>query len=396
MEAGAPRPSRPGPRLMAAAACLLIAACSVAPSPVATGTRAPAATVPAQPGTIPPTSASPAAAAIQVQLLDPRFVPADVPVSGAGQILWSARDDVGPSIWALRPPAQVPALLFRSEHADGVIAVVTASGAGYAFIELSEDAFGEGGWRLWFLPRPGEPPIEVDGGNAPHAGVAPTIALDERRLAWASFDEPSSGPRSSLEVAELDRLADVTTLLDAPIEERRLWYPLLSGDTLWYATIKADLEGLVDPEYHIERLDLTQPRAAPMRFPGLGLDFNPALNDSFFVFKTNAQGDSPLNWGTLHLMDLVSGALTEIPVEHANRPSIGDRYLGFDEITRSRLLLFDTTRGQLIDVGAMRADRAPGAVLYAGESVSGTLLAFIEQGTDSGAQPRIGWAMLPE
>ena len=329
-------------------------------------------------------------------MLDAKRVPADVPVSAAGQILWSASGDSGPAIWSLRPPGDEPAVIFPSELADAVIPIVTASNAGYAFVLLSEAALGEGGWSVWFLGGPGQKPIEVDHGNAPHAGVAPTIALDDHRLAWASFEEPPSGPRSFLEMAEIDSLADVTTLLDARVEDRRLWYPAFSGDQLWYATISGDLEGLDDPEYHIEHVDLARPGSAPVRFPGVGLDFNPALNDRSMVFKTNVQGDSALNWGTLRVFDLGAGGLTRIPIEHANRPSIGARYVAFDEITHSRLLLFDTTSGQVIDVGGMRPDAAAGAVLYGGASVSGNLLAFIEQGTEPGAQPRIGWAILPE
>lgn len=331
-----------------------------------------------------------------MHLLDQALVPADVPVSAAGQILWSEVGDSGPAIWSMRPPDGEPARIFQSEHTDGTIAAVAASSAGYAFVELSDEAYGDGGWSIWFLAGPDRSPTEVDHGNAPHAGVGPTIALDGRRLAWASFEEPSSGPRSYLEVAELDDLSETATLLDAKVEDRRLWYPVFSGDELWYATISGDIAGVEDPEYHIEHVDLALPGSEPVRFPGLGLDFNPALNDRSFVFKTNVQGDSALNWGTLHVLDIEGGGIVEIPIEHANRPSIGGRYVAFDEITHGRLLLFDTSTDQVVDVGAQRADRAPGAVLYGGESVSGRLLAFMEQGTDIGAQPRIGWAILPE
>jgi hypothetical protein len=343
-----------------------------------------------------PTPRSPVPVEIQVRMLDAKHVPAEVPVSADGQVLWSESGVPGPAIWSLRPPGDEPAVIFQSMLADGVIPIVTASKAGYAFVLLSEAALGEGGWSVWYLAGPGQEPIEVDHGNAPHAGVAPTIALDDHRLAWASFEEPPAGPRSFLEVAELDDLAEVKTILDARVEDRRLWYPAFSGDELWYATISGDLEGLEDPEYHIEHVDLARPGSAAVRFPGVGLDFNPALNDRSMVFKTNEQGDSALNWGTLRVFDREAGGFTRIPVEHANRPSIGARYVAFDEITHSRLLLFDTSSGQVIDVGAMRPDAPAGAVLYGGESVSGTLLAFIEQGTEPGAQPRIGWAILPE
>jgi len=108
------------------------------------------------------------------------------------------------------------------------------------------------------------------------------------------------------------------------------------------------------------------------------------------VWKTAEPGDSALNWGALRVLDRQSGAVTAIPVAKANRPSLGDRFVAFDEITHTRLVVYDLATELLVELG--RADAA--TPTYGGVSVSGSLLAFLMQ--DGAGQPRIGWANLPK
>ena len=379
--------------LGAAAAILgvvvVVVGCEPVPSP------SPASTTAATASDVPEITAAPTAfdpSAVTIETLDPRYVPANAATSAPGQILWTAGSGRASEIWRFVPGTQPPERIYVTPRADGHLSSIVASSAGYAFVEESDREFGKGGWRLWFLTAPGEEPIEMDRGAAPGAGVAPTIALDERRLAWASFDEPSSGPRSRLRVAPVEDLRSVTTLLDAPIEARLLWYPALSGDVLWYGTIKADFVGTADPEYHLEHIDLSQPGARPVRFPGLALDFNPALNARYLVWKTNTQGDSALNWGTLHVLDRQSGETSAIPIERANRPSIGNRFVAFDEITHKRLGVYDLATARLVDL----AGEVGGTWTYGGISLSGRLLTFYTQAADGTGLPQIRWAILPE
>ncbi len=378
-----------------AAACLALnvalAGCAVAPLGSATSIGP----------TPPPIGATPAASpsalagleGLEFHAIDARFVPEDALVSADGQILWSGAADRAVGIWRFVPGDGDPQLLFQSSHPDAHIPAIAASAAGYAFIELSAGAYGEGGWRLWFLSSSGAAPVEVDRGRSPNAGVAPTIALDDRRLAWASFDEPAGGPRSRLRVASIADLQTVTTILDAPIEERLLWYPALSGAELWYGTIKADFVGTRDPEFHLEHVDLTNPGAAPVRFAGIGLDFNAVLSERYLAWKTNEQGDSALNWGTLHVLDRGSGDVAEVPIEHVNRPSLGDRFVAFDEISHVRLAVFDLETAKLVELGGQLGDEK---VSFGGASLSGSLLTFSTQAADGTGVPRIRWAMLPE
>jgi hypothetical protein len=368
-----------------------LTACAPRPVPptVATATTRSTATPPVA---TPATSGSARAidpASIQIHLLEARFVPADAPISADGQLIWTAGDTGPTEIWRYRPGMEQPERVFASQLAEAAITALAASSAGYAFVEESPSAYGNGAWRLWFLARSGQRPIELDRGSAPGAGVAPTLAMDDQRIAWAAFDEPAGGPVSRLRVASVSDPRSAITLIEAPIRDRKLWYPTLSGTELWFATIEPDPMGIAD-EFHIEHLDLTAARAPAVVFRGLGHDFSPAVNARFVAWKTTEPGDSALNWGELHVMDRRSDSIAAIPVAKANRPSIGDRFVALDEITHSRLAVYDLATGLIVEL--VRTES--GGPTYGGSSLSGRLLTFFTQAT--GGQPQIGWAILPE
>lgn len=368
-----------------------LSACEV-PAPSATGVLASPSAV-ASPDATRTTSppASPSAGSIELHALDPRYVPAGPPTSANGQLLWTAGEDWPSELWRYVPGSAEPERLFASPRDESNITDVVAANSGYAFVELSEPAFGIGGWRIWFLSGPGEEPVELDRGRATDAGFAPTIAMDDERIVWAGFDEPASGAVSRLATVSIGDLGTVTTLIESPIRDGLLWYPTLNGDELWYGIIRADfdLTGVGD-EFHLETLDLADPAAPPIRFPGATNDFDPAVDDSFVVWKTTEPGDAALNWGTLRVLDRRTEAVATIPVVRAARPSVGDRYIAFEEISRSRLAVYDTLTGSVLDLAPADSQGAP---RYGGQSLSGRLLAFY---TQLGELPQIGWAILPE
>ncbi len=325
---------------------------------------------------------------IELHALDPRFVP-NLLRSSHGQVLWSgSRGD----LWRYVPDAAQPERLYTSPNGDVAITDAAASAGGYALVERSS-AVGDGGWRVWYLSGPGGQPVELDRGQARNAGHPPTLAMDDARIAWAAFDEPASGWVSRLRIASLGDLGHPTTLLSYSINEALLWYPCLNGDELWYAIIHPDFDGTgAGNEFHLEMLDLSNAQAQPVRFAGSGNDFNPAVNDGFIAWKT-AEGDSAaLNWGTIHVQERGTQSVETVPVPNANRPSIGGRYLAFDEITHSRLAIYDLTARRLVDLGQTGAD----GPTYGGLSVSGNLLTWFTQGPDMVGLPRIGWAILPD
>ena len=318
-------------------------------------------------------------------------------MSADGQILWTG-DEGGrwlPEIWRYGPGSSAPERIYDSPVPESVISSVVASSSGYAFVEQSEAAFGDGGWRVWYLSAPGAEPVQLDHGVAKEAGFPPTIAMDDERVVWAGFDEPSTGFVTRLGMARIAAVEHPSTLLERPVDRSLFWYPALDGDALWFGTIDPASDSTAEgPEYSLEMLDLAKPLAAPVPFSGTGHDFNPAVNDGFLVWKANRRGDAALNWGALKVLDRRSAALRTIPVEAANRPSIGDRFVTFEEITHSTLPVYDTASHTLVDLASDRILGGPS--VYGGESISGRLLTFFVQPSGGSAPPRIGWAELPD
>jgi hypothetical protein len=268
---------------------------------------------------------------------------------------------------------------------------VAKSAAGYAFVEANDAAYGAGGWRIWFLPTGVGAPIKVDAGTSPGAGGPPTIALDGDRIAWAGFDEPARGPLSFLKVAAIASLSEVRTVITEPIEDGLLWTPVLDRSTLWYAVIHADFAhtGRGD-EFHIESVDLDTPDLKSVRFAGTGNDFEPAISPAWVVWKTTKAGIAALSWGALHIRNRESGSETTIPVDRARSASVGDRFVTFQEISRQRLLLYDTATSELLD---LTGSLPKGTKTVSLESVAGNLLVCAVSIDD--APPRIATAILP-
>ena len=377
--------------LPGAVAILLVAACTPTPSDGAFATASPA-TATATPRATPADPAS-----IELHFLDARYVPAGVPVSTGGQLLWTAGEKSSSEIWRYAPGATVPERIFASPREASTITSVVGSAAAYAFVEQSKPAFGEGGWRVWFLSGAGAEPIELDRGIAKHAGAAPTLAMDDAHVAWAGFDEPRTGFVSRLGIVDIGDIRSPRKLLERPIRESLFWYPSLNGSELWYGTIHGDFDATGGgDEFHVEMLDLGNPAAPPVRFAGTGNDFNPAVNDAYVVWKTSGPGDSALNWGALRVLDRASQAVRAIPVDHANLPTIGERYVAFDEIFHARLAVYDPVTAHVLELAPRRAAGADGTVSYGGESLRGRLLTFFKQSAEGSGRPQIGWAVLPE
>jgi hypothetical protein len=341
-----------------------------------------------------PVATRPTAGSIEVHLLDARYGPGAAPVSAAGQVLWAAGKDSSSELWRYVPGASEPELIFSSPRRKSTISSIAASGAGYAFVEQSRPAFGDGGWRVWFLPATAAQPVELARGVAKLAGVSPFVVMDDERVVWAGFDESSPAFVTRVQMARIDEITHPTTLVERSVEDSLIWYPTLHRNELWFSTIHPRSDPTAEgPEYNLEMLDLDNATAAPVPFDGTGHDFNAAANDDYFVWKANVRGDSALNWGTLKVLERRTRDIATIPVDNANRPSIGDRFVAFDEFSRGRLSVYDPVTRTVIDLAA-KVDAA-GSIAVGGESVSGRLLTWYAQASGD-TSPRIGWAMLPE
>ena len=315
--------------------------------------------------------------------------------SAAGQVIWSGGPRTSTQVWRFLPGSPDPELVVDVRRRGSTISNVVASAAGYAFVEVNGGEFGLGGWRIWFVEGPGDEPVELDRGLAYGAGFPPTLAMDDERIAWAAFDEPPSGDISTLRTIAVDDIGTpgaVRTLIELPVREGLLWLPDLHGDELWYAILRPDWDGTQGgDEFHIETLDIRRPETPAVRFTGNANDFNPVVSDAHVAWKTQVSDGAALNWGTVTVMDRAGFARREVPMANLNWPSLGTRFLTFEEITRRRLAVFDLARHELVDLrpDSWSHDRAIG-----GQSISGSLLAFYIQ--DGAGAPRIGWAVLPE
>jgi hypothetical protein len=392
--------------LRAAVVVCALAACAPPTAPVASR---PPGSPDATDGLAPaPTSiATLDVGAIEFHLIDARHVPADTTLSAAGQVLWTAGDTTPSEIWRYVPGAPAPERVFASARSTSIITALAASSRGYAFVEQSKPDFGDGGWRVWYLSGPGADAVEIARGLARLAGSAPTVAIDDRRIAWAAFDEPVGTETEGvldhavtrLATAPVANLSDVTTVLELPVRKRLLWYPALHGDELWYSVIDPGSDPDADgPEYHVEWVDLARPADPPARLRSSDHDFDAVASADFVAWKANPRGAAALNWGTLHVLDRATQAQLAVPGVSGARPSLGARFMAFREITNLRLEVFDLAASRLVDLtdAASLAANLGGQVTYAGQSISGRLLAFSVGRADPFGPPRIGWAVLPE
>jgi hypothetical protein len=156
--------------------------------------------------------------------------------------------------------------------------------------------------------------------------------------------------------------------------------------------IHADFEqtGAGD-EFHIESIDPSSPGRERTRFAGTANDFAPAVSPTTILWKTVAPGYAALNWGAIRALDRASGRVDLLPVDAANNPTLGSHFGTFEEISRSRLLLYDPVSSDLLDMTGSLPD---GATSLSLQSVAGNLLVFsLTIGTGSS---QIAWAALPE
>lgn len=323
------------------ATSVVVACATELPAPVATPfPSAPAASVP------PTTSRTPrpsSPATFAFESVKGTF-PAVTSLTSTGERLsWASEG----SIWEYSPGNASAEEIYVAADAGALVWDIAASGDSTAFSESMERP--AGAWRVLLIPGGGEPPILVDQGRA-ERGRPPTLAVDNRRVAWAGFDEAGGQPRSFLKVVDRAALGTPTTLLDVDVDQRLLWYPALDRETLWYSTIDPDFEGTgAGDRFHIETMDLTNTAGGPVAFEGAGLDFEAAVSEAFVAWKTVEAGFSALSWGELHVLDRRSNDRLVIPGQW-DHPTLGSRFVAFEELFHERLALYDLATRALIDV----------------------------------------------
>jgi hypothetical protein len=291
------------------------------------------------------------------------------------------------AIWQFTPGDFDPQPVYESPAEGALIWDVAAADDAFAFSELLESPAGT--WRVAYVAGDGAAPVELDRGIA-ERGAPPTLAIDGRRVAWAGFDETSGAPRSFLRATERATPATPTTLLDLDIDDGLLWYPQLDREALWYGIIEPDFEGTgAGDDISIATIDLANPSAGPARFDGRDNDFNPAVSADYVVWKSVEPGFAALTWGQLHVLDRSSNERLVI-AEQANNPSIGSRFVAFEEISHRKVLLYDLATRTLVEIPDPRrgANGTVGPV-----AISGNLLGF---SVSSKGSTTVSWTVLPD
>jgi hypothetical protein len=346
-------------------AALALVGCATDASPAMTGltTASPHSAATAAIPSSTPTPSSPRTFALE--RIDRSFPSVIALTSTGAQLYWASEA----SVWRFAPGDDAAQEVYEDPDEGAVVWDVAAVDGAYVFSERLAKPLGL--WRVQYIAG-NAPAVELDRGIA-ERGAPPTPAIDERRIAWAGFDESTGTPRSFLRTVERARRAAPTTLLDLDIDAGLLWYPQLDRDALWYSIIEPDFEGTgAGDEFHIATIDLANPSGEPDQFMHLDRVFEPAVSTDYVVWKAVDPELAALTWGDLHALDRRSNERLVI-AEQANHPSVGSRFVAFEEITHSELLLYDLATRALVEV----PDPVPGANGTVGvPAVSGNLLGY--------------------
>ena len=315
---------------------------------VGCGSTVPATTLHQSP---PATVASPSPATTPLPSSPTRFdvhrvtgsFPAVTALTGTGDRLYWASEA---SIWRYTPGETEPDRIYQNPTRGALVWDLSARGGAIVFSERLPDPAGT--WVVRYLAGDSSEPREVDAGVA-ERGAPPTVDIDERRLAWAGFDEGSGSPRTFLRVAERSDVEAKRTPIEDDIDARLLWYPQLDDDTLWYSTIDPDFEGTGEGDaFRIETLDLADARAVPAIGEPSNA-FEAVVTPDFVAWKSVDPGFSALTWGQIHVLDRRSDEELVIATR-ANHPSLGSRFVTFEEFFHRQLLVYDLATRRTIEI----------------------------------------------
>lgn len=327
---------------------------------------------------------------IEKQVIPDRYVHSLGIVRSLGsEIAWEAGSD----LYRYLPGEAHPELIY-SAPTGSYIPDFVGSSAGYAIItQVTPKDYISFQWRLWYLHELGEVPVLVDAYDNEFMPL-PTLAMDDKRLAWTRTRGNGDETVSELRIADLVALDEPQTLATYPFFDTNVEHPALHGDELWYGIRDNDWDaGTESPR--VEMLDLAQPGAAPAVY---GLDvraFMPAVNDQVVVWKGGGvPQDSADNWGSLFVYWRSDDTVERIPdvgggLDRVSYPSVGDRFVAWWD-GNDQLYLYDLREHALRLVN----DYDPqGGGLPA--SVAGSLLAF-SYSAGEGEHLQLRWAILPQ
>jgi hypothetical protein len=195
-------------------------------------------------------------------------------------LIWSSGSRLGaaakvaPDLFGSTPGGKVQ-LLYANPNRDSQLHPIAGDGSEFAFIEENYRAFGYGGWKLWYVARPGTRAIEIDHGVL---SVIPFFAISGKWLAWT----PGTEEKSELRIIDLTTMTR-RSLLSSPPRKTQYWYPAIDGDRLVYGTVELAPDEESD-ERHVYLLNLDA-NPEPLRLDKSNSASQPAILGDDVVWK---------------------------------------------------------------------------------------------------------------
>ena len=318
-------------------------------------------------------------------------------VSLGDEIAWSGgRGRADNDLYRYVPGADEPELLYLNTARDSSLTSVVGSNAGYAF---TDERWVDGephGWRLWLLNAPGADPLLLDQSTDDRL-IAPTIAMNERWIAWEVVHGSYENPVNELHVASTADPMASTTLLSYPGRDMYMQFPGLWADELWYGIADNDWNALTEKP-RVEMIDLSNQTSAPAVFGADRRAFMPAPGGDVVAWKSGGTDElAALNSGVLTLYWRATGEVEELPVPgretaaaRISYPSVGNRFVAWWDDIGQRFYVYDRVERQF---------RRLAEYDWTGEervtkpSLSGDLLVYTHYLSDG--ERYLEWCVLP-
>jgi hypothetical protein len=318
-------------------------------------------------------------------------------VSLGDQVVWSGgQGRGGNNLYRYVPGAAEAELLYLNTERDSSITSVVGSDAGYAFTDERWEGGEPRGWRLWLLTAPGAELVLIDQSTDDRL-IAPTIAMNDRWLAWEVVHGTFEEPVNELRYVNVATPLAPTTLLSYPGRNVFIQFPSLWENELWYGIADNDWEALTEKP-RVEMSELPNPQAAPATFGAERRAFMPAPGRDVVAWKSGGSDElAALNSGVLTLYWRATGQLDELPVpgretaaERISYPSVGNRFVAWWDDIAQRFYVYDLLERRFRRIaefdwtGEERVTRP---------SLSGDLLVYTHYLSDG--ERYLEWAELP-
>lgn len=319
-------------------------------------------------------------------------------VSLGDQILWSggpgATDN---NLYRYVPGAAQPELLYMNAEHNSSLTSVAGSAAGYAF---TDDRWVDGeprGWRFWYLPTAGAEPVLLDQSTDDRL-ISPTIAMNERWIAWEVVHGTYEDPVNQLLVASVADPAAPITLLSYPGRDVYMQFPSLWQDELWYGIADNDWDALTEKP-RVEMIDLSNRGAAPASFGADRRAFMPAPGRDVVAWKGGGTDEfAALSSGMLMVYWRADGQIDELPLpgretaaQRISYPSVGNRFVAWWDDIDQRQYVYDLVEHRFRRIAEYDWS---GEERIARPSLSEDLLVFTHYLSD--AERYLEWCILPD